>query len=360
MEEKKIFNEEKRENIKFSIGAILLLVASILSIVTQLTYITDEAKLPVTFWLVQIAMIAAAVMMILKKRGPILIAPFAVWGVICLIGINTFDIINFLVILLSIIPVVCCCLLIASTIGADVLKKYTNVIKIALIASAIVYIVFTIYQGIFSNAHFSIGLNYLNYLGDIIIYISLMLIGDWIINPYVSKKQTKEADGDVAIDSEYYVSMGKHVCLLIFTFGIWALIWTHRATKFTNIAKGEEEREPIKKLLLCIFVPFYVIYWTYVTAVRLDKIAKDRGISSDLGTVCLILAIFVGFVPPILMQSKINQIIETPLECGSNNDKYKNGEMETAESLEKYKELLDKGVITQEEFDLKKKQLLGL
>lgn len=32
----------------------------------------------------------------------------------------------------------------------------------------------------------------------------------------------------------------------------------------------------------------------------------------------------------------------------------------TADELKKYKDLLDKGVITQEEFDAKKKQLLGL
>ena len=35
-------------------------------------------------------------------------------------------------------------------------------------------------------------------------------------------------------------------------------------------------------------------------------------------------------------------------------------ENSTAEQLKKYKELLDMGIITQEEFDAKKKQLLGL
>jgi predicted Zn-dependent peptidase len=32
----------------------------------------------------------------------------------------------------------------------------------------------------------------------------------------------------------------------------------------------------------------------------------------------------------------------------------------SADELKKYKELLDQGIITQEEFDAKKKQLLGL
>ena len=72
-----------------------------------------------------------------------------------------------------------------------------------------------------------------------------------------------------------------------------------------------------------------------------------------MGTICLILAIFVGFVPPILMQEKINQII-----LGGNEPQ--NDDSKCIESLEKYKSLLDNGIITQEEFDAKKKQLLGL
>ena len=45
------------------------------------------------------------------------------------------------------------------------------------------------------------------------------------------------------------------------------------------------------------------------------------------------------------------------MENTSNTDNTSDG---TADELKKYKELLDAGVITQEEFDLKKKQLLGL
>jgi predicted Zn-dependent peptidase len=36
------------------------------------------------------------------------------------------------------------------------------------------------------------------------------------------------------------------------------------------------------------------------------------------------------------------------------------GTVSNADELKKYKELLDAGIITQEEFDAKKKQLLGL
>jgi len=45
------------------------------------------------------------------------------------------------------------------------------------------------------------------------------------------------------------------------------------------------------------------------------------------------------------------------LENGNAND---NAKLGTADELMKYKNLLDAGVITQEEFDAKKKQILGL
>ncbi|MBQ2940785.1 MAG: SHOCT domain-containing protein [Clostridia bacterium] len=44
------------------------------------------------------------------------------------------------------------------------------------------------------------------------------------------------------------------------------------------------------------------------------------------------------------------QIVSSPVAESTSN----------ADELKKYKELLDSGVITQEEFDAKKKQLLGL
>ena len=60
--------------------------------------------------------------------------------------------------------------------------------------------------------------------------------------------------------------------------------------------------------LLCVFVPFYGIYWTYKTAGKIDRMACDEGIYSELGAACLLLAFLIPIVPPILMQSKINEI----------------------------------------------------
>ncbi|MBQ4560082.1 MAG: SHOCT domain-containing protein [Tyzzerella sp.] len=123
-----------------------------------------------------------------------------------------------------------------------------------------------------------------------------------------------------------------------------------------------------------MFVPFYSIYWTYKSAIRIDKLARTKGIQSDLSTLCLILAIFVPIIPPILMQDKVNAIVfpGTPVQqnapvqpvtytqqAPAQAEPEKSAVDET-ELLKKYKDLLDSGVITQEEFDAKKKQILGL
>ena len=138
----------------------------------------------------------------------------------------------------------------------------------------------------------------------LLINFSLLLIGLWLANPY--KKEPKPNDIDT---NDYYVSIGKHVCLLFFTCGVWLYIWTYRMTKYTN-SVSNEYRSPVKMLWLCMLVPIYMILWTYKTALLIDAAAKEKGVSSELATPCLILAIFVGIVPPILIQEKVNTLVE--------------------------------------------------
>ena len=164
---------------------------------------------------------------------------------------------------------------------------------------------------------------------------------------------------DTAVSSESYCGLMKHILLLVFTCGSWYLIWIYRMTKYTNAAEGEEYRNPTKKLLLCMFIPFYSIYWTYKTAQRVDKMAAAKGISSEMTTLCLILAIFVAIVPPILLQDAMNKIVLAGDQPVSHQGEAAAKE-DTADEIKKFKELLDCGAITQEEFDAKKKQLLGL
>lgn len=168
--------------------------------------------------------------------------------------------------------------------------------------------------------------------------------------------------------SEMHVGLIKHLLLTMFTCGIWACIWVYRTTDHLNRVEDEPPRNPLTCLLL-FFVPFYYIYWFYKSAQRLDKLAAKYGVPSDTTSICLILAILLGFIPSFVIQDKLNAISvamnggtpsaapasapAAPAAPASTGTSY-------AEQLKSYKELLDMGVITREEFDAKKRELLNL
>ena len=195
--------------------------------------------------------------------------------------------------------------------------------------------------------------------------------------------------GASCLPREAYFGMFGHVMLLLFTLGIWYLIWIYRSTKYLNADESEEPRNPTTKLLLCMFIPFYIIYWTYKSAQRADRLCSGTGMTSDITTVCLILAIFIPIVPPILIQDKINKLSggesqrpqsqyqqshateergrtqrqsedrPTP-ETPAAPSKRPAVDDSTVIELQAYKELLDMGVVTKEEFERKKRELLNL
>lgn len=196
---------------------------------------------------------------------------------------------------------------------------------------------------------------------------AFLFAGLWMAKPNgLPKSETvhETEEGNTAAYTEVlpeaYCGLVKHILLLLFTCGIWLLIWVYRMTGYTNSVKGEEKRNPTNKLLLYIFVPFYSIYWMYKTAQRIDNMAKAKNVESDLATLCLILAIFVPIVAPILMQDKMNKIVKTKGVRASASESAEGTTIGVADELKKYKELLDAGIISEEEFETKKKQLLGM
>lgn len=183
-----------------------------------------------------------------------------------------------------------------------------------------------------------------------------LISNDWV---ELAKAEKGAQCGGVP-QSSGYVSLGVHIaCMLLVPF--WIYVWIYRATKYLNRVEGEPYRDPAKKLLLCLFVPFYIIYWTYKSAQLVDKYATQNGVMSELATVCVVLSIFIAIVPPIFMQQKINEI-ETA--DGKTQNIQKQSESVTAkdiaDSLKQYKELLDDGIITQEEFEIKKSEILNM
>lgn len=120
----------------------------------------------------------------------------------------------------------------------------------------------------------------------------------------------------------------------------------------------KEKRNPVKKLLLFMFVPFYSIYWIYKSAERIDILANKKGVESNIATACLLLALLFPIIALIVMQSKINKICNLGTE--NNEGAANNSSTNVSETLKMYKDLLDQGAITQEDYDIIKKKTLGL
>ena len=240
--------------------------------------------------------------------------------------------------------------------------KYIGIILIICVALMAIHVIidFIDYMISYASSSFAENVMYFIYNCSEFSYFGSMII--LLISFTTSQKEITFPASSTAYGKSYK-SLVPHVLLLLFTCGIYYLVWIYRTTDSLNACKNEEYRTPVNKLLLCMFVPFYSIYWTYKSAHRIDTLGYEKGIQGDTATLNLILSLFVPILPPILMQSKLNSVIMAdsvspavatamqyaaePVDNGYND-------------LEKLKELYDKGVITEEEFTEKKKQVLGI
>lgn len=162
-------------------------------------------------------------------------------------------------------------------------------------------------------------------------------------------------------NKNYKIDMTTHVLLLLFTFGIYHFIWIYKTTEYTNLLSNKEDRNPVAQLLLCMFVPFYIIFWYSKTAELMDNYLTFD--DSNFKTLVVVFSIFLTFVSSIIVQQKINSAVETTLIKPTEkivSSAFGADEIDIIAEIKKYKELLDMQAITKEEFDEKKKQLLNL
>lgn len=240
--------------------------------------------------------------------------------------------------------------------------KYIGIILIICVALMAIHVIIDFIDYMISYASSSFAENVMYFIynysefsyfgGIIILLISFMTSQKEITFPASSTAYGKS-----------YKSLVPHVLLLLFTCGIYYLVWIYRTTDSLNACKNEKYRNPVNKLLLCMFVPFYSIYWTYKSAHRIDMLGYEKGIQGETATLSLILSLFVPILPPILMQSKLNSVImaDSVSPAVATSMQYAAKPVDNGyNDLEKLKELYDKGVITEEEFTEKKKQVLGI
>lgn len=135
-----------------------------------------------------------------------------------------------------------------------------------------------------------------------IAYLTMM---NWIAYPFV---QSQSVTGSDEYNGEGYIKMHKHILLLIYTGGIWLYVWIYRTTKYLNSVDTRSYEKPLAKLLLCMFVPFYIIYFYYKTAKRIDMIKAQKFGDRQKAGFCLILALLANILVPVILQDDINII----------------------------------------------------
>ena len=124
---------------------------------------------------------------------------------------------------------------------------------------------------------------------------------------------TAKAAPTAAVNGEkdYSLSIVLLIVLSIVTFGIYVFIWIYRVSEFLGKTLGREQFSPGVEVVLCLFVPFYIIYWVYKQSKGIDEVHRMRGnfSNTDLSVICLILTIFsLGLVAYALMQDQINKL----------------------------------------------------
>ena len=238
------------KKLRTPIGAILLLIPTLLSIISSIASFINQGPLFGVDVIIQFSFVALCISLLMKKRNFIVVGSFSIIA-ICMLylafrNLNAGD--NFQIywlstklaqftayIILALISLVFCePQIIKSDLSkfANILKKLYFVPAIALIVNLFIPIIYYAMQG-FISAGFS------NIIDKVLNIVGILLIAKWIVDPYkkevaVKENQINDTTGE-AINEEAYCSLGKHIVLCLFTFGIWYLIWIHRTTKHLTL-----------------------------------------------------------------------------------------------------------------------------
>lgn len=110
---------------------------------------------------------------------------------------------------------------------------------------------------------------------------------------------------------EEYRNVVAFFLLMFLTLGIYSLYQFYRLTKITNDDESMVRRGPGAQLALCIFVPFYSIYWMHQTGKRIENLMQEKtGKMASLAVPAALFTFFgLGPVALTLIQNNVNKIV---------------------------------------------------
>lgn len=102
------------------------------------------------------------------------------------------------------------------------------------------------------------------------------------------------------------MGLGTHFILSIVTLGIWQLIGVYKITRYLSSLDQTYPRDPVTKLLLCFFVPFYNWYWYYKSGEIVDHL--NGRVNGKSRALLLILSIFYSGGAFLVLVHKANEL----------------------------------------------------
>ena len=169
-----------------------------------------------------------------------------------------------------------------------------------------IWILPAVFQLLFTLSFYT----FFGFLSSVCYMVATALLFYWLAYPKGKRKNLrfKKAPGGASAEGELYVSMVSHLLLLLFTFGVYLYIWIYKTTERLNSVCKSAQRNATAELLLCLFIPFYSIFWYYKTAQLLSEAGEGKIYLDEFPTLCLLLSIFIGVAAPILVQDKLNAL----------------------------------------------------
>jgi len=174
----------------------------------------------------------------------------------------------------------------------------------------------------------------------------------------MDKQDTSDTERKNDIYSENNIAI--NIILSIITFGIYFIIWLYRLE--VKIRELNNDKRDLTGTVLClIFVPFYKIYWFYNREQLFVRTLHKKGqTKEDNSLVYLLLSIFgFGLIAAALMQNDFNRLEDTDkLSFQAMPEEPDSEQKKDLALLKEIKSLYEEGVLTEEEYDTKKQQIL--
>ena len=186
-------------------------------------------------------------------------------------------------------------------------------------------------------------------------YISVFLFAKDIV---CDSETTNTFINDEAVEE----NIAKNVIFTIISLGFYGYFWMYRISKKVKYLH-KDNSSSTGEILCLLFVPFYILYWVYTREQLIMNAYKENMKVGNNSVLYLILSLFgLNLISIALMQNDLNILFSDQSVNNSVNKETStnsSGNKSDIEKLEQLSDLFQKGILTEQEYQDKKKELLN-